>query len=732
MMVIDLWLTPFTKVEESFNVQAVHDTLFWGPDFERWDHHEFPGIVPRTFLGALPLGLLSSPLSFIFQAIGPPEDKLLSLFAARITLAFLMSMALHRLASSIRRRVGRAESRVFLLAVCCTPHLCFYASRTLPNVFAMLLCTYGVAVWAEATWLADYDELESSASGENKADFEGCRASGESRDFLFIAIVLFVCSTLWFRCDTLVLFGPVLLSMLLSGRVGFLRLAGWGILTGAVALGITVLVDSAMWGKTLWPEGVVFFFNAVENRSSEWGTEPFHWYWTRALPSAMLAFFPFIFVGALNVAPPHSESSTWPPRASPCSKSALARSVCCSSLWGWLDPTWGEIGIPCLAFVALYSVLPHKETRFLFLALPALLATAAIGAVKVARGVAAMAGCSRNASVFVVWLAVMLSSVSLLGTSLFLQVSARNYPGGVALTSAHTVIDAIRASKSSQAALPWRDLEPWQHFYPLHLFPLPTQHGPRQILQEFRDVLTSTDPEARLSWRSEEQLRLARSYRVHRVVIHIDVAPAMTGISRFVERLPSDCALWTDQAEPQGTWARLRTGNGPVVSSIAPLDGRAGRDPDGSCWVLDYTKREEGSFPRDFTNVDMIVTDDPEQYADEFFPVAAIPSFSWIDVSQAIPSALTNLNGTLAERAQEAFRRAVSDPASLFEPFLLRPLTLGMELREQFSAWVLIRNQRSAAFEQGAPTEPAGPAAGTLRGPEAQEATVDASGEVSE
>lgn len=64
-----LYVSPYTKVEESFNIQAIHDILVHGIPSENadqfltanYDHVSFPGSVPRTFAGALVLSGLSRP-----------------------------------------------------------------------------------------------------------------------------------------------------------------------------------------------------------------------------------------------------------------------------------------------------------------------------------------------------------------------------------------------------------------------------------------------------------------------------------------------------------------------------------------------------------------------------------------------------------------------------------------------------------------------------------------------
>ena len=193
-------------------VQASHDLLF-APTLDQYDHHEFPGVVPRTFLGAAVLAAISAPLTLAGTMAGMP--KVWGLVVVRCHLAALVWWAWRGLRRIVSARFGRDTGLYFALITCSQFHFLFYASRPLPNTICLVFVLWAFVRWLEERWYA--------------------------------AIAMLIVGLSVFRCDVLILFVPVYLEMVLTGKVNVVKSVSFGILVGLTSVAVSSVVDSYYW-----------------------------------------------------------------------------------------------------------------------------------------------------------------------------------------------------------------------------------------------------------------------------------------------------------------------------------------------------------------------------------------------------------------------------------------------------------------------------------------------------
>ncbi|KAK9480083.1 Alg9-like mannosyltransferase family-domain-containing protein [Lipomyces japonicus] len=373
LILVHLFASPFTKVEESFNLHAIHDILMHGSDIYSYDHFEFPGVVPRTFIGAIVISLLAKPV----QLLAPWTSKFALQYIVRGILGLINGFSLIYFRRVVTRAFGNSVGFWFGLFQYSQFHITYYASRTLPNMFAFPLTTIALALWIHAQ------------SGNNN---NNNNRHGQQQLQTTIAILAF--ATIVFRFEILIVTAAVALSLLINRQLSPSVIIVAGLKGGIFGLILSAIVDSYFWQFPLIPEIWGFYFNAILGKSSEWGVEPIHAYFSKHIPKLLLnpAALPLAVFGIL------------------------------------FDRRSHKYVAPTVLFISVYSLQPHKEWRFIIYVVPLISLYAAFGASWLSTRI-------HKSFVYKITSFLILSLVGLtfLLSGVFLYVSSLNYPGGQAL-----------------------------------------------------------------------------------------------------------------------------------------------------------------------------------------------------------------------------------------------------------------------------------------------------------
>ena len=306
--------------------------------------------------------------------------------------------------NGVERAFGRNAANWYTVFQASQFHMMYYASRTLPNFFALGLSKL-VSTFLNV-WQIFANSLQATLAMWNLLPRAGSNpASKTSRGRYSRALSLLAATGVIFRSEIAVLLCSHMLYLFFqpSIRLPLSSIIPAGLIGTILGLTLTVPIDSFFWQQwPLWPELAGFVYNVVDKQSSNWGTQAWHFYFTSALPR--LLFNPFVY----QICLPFTLSIP-----------ILRHSAL-------------DIVLPNLLYLIVYSFQPHKEWRFIIYVVPPFLAAASAGAGWI---------WTRRAKSFVyrvLSLSLVASTLASFAVSFgMLAVSRLNYPGADALNRLH-------------------------------------------------------------------------------------------------------------------------------------------------------------------------------------------------------------------------------------------------------------------------------------------------------
>lgn len=272
-------LAPYTKVEESFNMQAMHDLLytekieevrtnqtplkgervrrFSVPDdpnhqshtlllffflFLQYDHLEFSGVVPRSFFGPHLIVGLVRPWVRLFEGLGMmTSSKAGAALMVRVCMGAVFIMTFRYLRSAFVRKFREPKlSNIISILCCCQFHLLFYCSRPLANTFATFTINLALSYFVVSTIRFDQQTSSSSSSNRSlssKEKYEMYEHEVQRTSAAGWSIVWFAVTCIFFRCDMILLAGCVIVTSFIGGWLDLKTFFKYGFLTSVVSIG---------------------------------------------------------------------------------------------------------------------------------------------------------------------------------------------------------------------------------------------------------------------------------------------------------------------------------------------------------------------------------------------------------------------------------------------------------------------------------------------------------------
>ncbi|CAL9728570.1 dol-P-Man:Man(7)GlcNAc(2)-PP-Dol alpha-1,6-mannosyltransferase [Monosporozyma unispora] len=387
-----LFNAPYTKVEESFNIQAIHDILKYGIwDISKYDHIQFPGVVPRTFIGALCIAFLTNPFIAISKLFSKASSDVATGFETQLLVRSVIGLTnavgllcLKNSLQSMFDRYMKSQQKVngrdsdltktfswvgnwFLLFVMSSFQLMFYASRPLPN-FVMTLPLVNVAFGLILN------------------------------DKLNFGVALLSMTAAIFRLEVAAITVGVIASAYYLKKVQGFQIIRFAAMGASLGTFLSIFIDSHFWGEFTLPEFDAFIYNVISGNSSNWGTEPITAYFTHYL--RMLFIPPTILM--LNYLG-----------------------------FKFAPDNLKIVGLASYFHIIVMSFQPHKEWRFIVYSIPPIIMLGSAAAAYLWENVKV----ENMKNILLLCILPLSAIISAVFSLLFARISSMNYPGGEALAS---------------------------------------------------------------------------------------------------------------------------------------------------------------------------------------------------------------------------------------------------------------------------------------------------------